>query len=64
MAVVLVEDEQQMLGMVGSIETAANNPGMNGSQAGGTSSASTISVDRLHQHLLLLFTLLFPFLLL
>jgi hypothetical protein len=41
MAVVLVEDEQRMLDMVGSIQNAANNPGTNGSQAKETSLAST-----------------------
>merc|ERR1712230_47987 len=37
MAVVLVENEEQMLTMVGSIENAANNPNMPGMQSGGLS---------------------------
>lgn len=61
MAVVLVEDEQRMLDMVGSIQTAANNPGTNGTPSEGTSLASTTPPDRLCQYLVLLFTLLFPF---
>lgn len=61
MAVVLVEDEQRMLDMVGSIQDAPNNPGTNDSQAEGTSMASTISADCPRQYLITLFSIFLLF---
>lgn len=58
MAVVLLEDEQRMLDIVGSIQDAPNNAGTNGSQAEGSSMASTASADCPRQYLIFLFSAL------
>ncbi|KIV94136.1 hypothetical protein, variant 6 [Exophiala mesophila] len=64
MAVVLVENEERMMDMVGSIQNAFNNPATNNSQAEGTSAASTLSGNCPRQYLSFLFSLLLLFVLL
>merc|ERR1712000_30665 len=61
MAVVLVENEEQMMDMVGSIQNAFNNPATKNSQAEGTSAASTLSGNCPRQYLSFLFSLLLLF---
>ncbi|KIW35951.1 hypothetical protein, variant 2 [Exophiala oligosperma] len=64
MAVVLVENEERMMDMVGSIQNAFNNPATKNSQAEGTSAASTLSGNCPRQYLSFLFSLLLLFVLL
>merc|ERR1712000_571481 len=61
MAVVLVENEERMMDMVGSIQNAFNNPATKNSQAEGTSAASTLSGNCPRQYLSFLFSLLLLF---